>query len=218
MTVKAILFDFDYTLGDRDAYAYDCYKMILEKYSGISDPLMFESVLQNCMVWDQQGDVNKAYLKTKLKEDYGIILPIEDFNTYWDSVLWQYCRPYDDAEPTLKELSGKYKLGLVTNGPSDGQRKKLEQSGLSSYFSEDAVTVSGDYPFKKPDPRLFLEACRKLGVKPEEAVYVGDLFYRDVLGAAQAGLTPVWMWDNGIRKCDYNCLIIHKISDLLEHF
>ena len=55
--IKAILFDFDYTLGDREKYAYECYKTILSKHTDTSDPVAFEAVLQDCMIWDQQGDV-----------------------------------------------------------------------------------------------------------------------------------------------------------------
>ena len=218
MTLKAILFDFDDTLGNRDAYAYDCYRAIIEANTDIQDPLYLEAIVQNCMVWDQHGDVNKQYIREMLQSTYGISLPYEDFNTYWDSVLWQYCVPYQDSEQTLEELSRRYTLGIITNGPSDGQRKKLERSGLGRFFTEDRITVSGDYPFKKPDPRLFQEGCRKLGVRPEEAVYVGDLFYRDVLGSANAGMTPVWIWYNGDRKHHYDCITISKISELTNYF
>ena len=75
MTLKAILFDFDDTLGNRDAYAYDCYRAIIEANTDIQDPLYLEAIVQNCMVWDQHGDVNKQYIKEMLQSTYGISLP-----------------------------------------------------------------------------------------------------------------------------------------------
>ena len=216
--IKAILFDFDDTLGNRDAYAYACYRSVIEANTSFEDPFMTEAVIQHCMVWDEHGDVNKQYIKDNLLKTYGIRLPIDDFNTYWDSVLWKFCVPYEDSERTLETLSEKYRLGIITNGPSEGQRRKLQQSGLGRFFTEDTVTVSGDYPFSKPDPRLFQEGCRKLGVKPEEAVYVGDLFYRDVLGAHNAGMKPVWIWYKGDRKPEADCIVIRRISELLDYF
>ena len=78
--------------------------------------------------------------------------------------------------------------------------------------------MSGDYPFRKPDPRLFYAACEKLDVLPQESVYVGDIYGRDVLGAHRAGMTPVWIWNWGERKCGTDILIIHKISDLLDYY
>jgi putative hydrolase of the HAD superfamily len=56
------------------------------------------------------------------------------------------------------------------------------------------ITVaSGDVGAAKPDARIFEHACRLLGVHPRDAVYVGDRFETDALGAAGAGLTGVWL-------------------------
>ena len=219
MTIKAIFFDFDDTIGHREGYAYDCYRRIITECAPhLTDPFELEAVVQDCMLWDEKGNIDKTHVKTMLKQTYGIELPCEDLNTYWDSILWQHCVPYKDSEETLEALSKKYKLGLITNGPSDGQRNKLRHSGLERFFDPEQIVVSGDYPFKKPDPRLFLAGCEKLGVKPEESVYVGDIYGRDILGAHRAGLTPVWIWNWGERKCGTDILIIHQISDLLHCF
>ena len=220
MTIKVIFFDFDDTIGHREAYAYDCYRRILTEFAPqlLDDPFELEAAVQDCMLWDEKGNVDKTHVKNMLKETYGIDLPVGDLNKYWDSILWQHCVPYKDSEETLEALSKKYKLGLITNGPSDGQRSKLRHSGLDRFFNPDEIVVSGDYPFKKPDPRLFWAACEKLNVKPEECVYVGDIYGRDVLGAHRAGMTPVWMWNWGERKCGTDIIIIHKISELTNYF
>ena len=218
MNYKAIFFDFDDTLGNREAYAYECYRAILQENTDIEDPYEFEAVLQDCMMWDEQGNINKNHIKNMLKQEYGIELPYEDFNTYWDQQLWKYCRPFEDAAETLEQLQKRYKLGLITNGPSDGQRNKLRASGLGRFFDPDTIVVSGDYGYKKPDPRLFLQACRNLDVRPEESVYVGDIYGRDVLGAHRAGMTPVWICTHGKRACGTEILTIYRISEILEHF
>ena len=216
--IKAVIFDFDDTLGNREVYAYDCWRAILKELTDIEDPFEFEAILQDVMLWDEKGNITKAHVKNRLKSVYGIELPCEDPDKYWDSRLWRYCVPLEGAEETLEELSSRYILGLLTNGPSDGQRNKLRQSGLSRFFTEDRITVSGDYPFGKPDKRIFLAAAEKLGVKPEECVYVGDIYARDVLGAHRSGMTPVWIWNRGERKCGTDIIIIHKISELLNYF
>lgn len=220
MAIKAIFFDFDDTIGYREAYAYDCYRRIISEQAPHlkEDPFEFEAVVQDCMLWDEKGNIDKTHVKNMLKETYGIKLPYEDLNAYWDQILWEHCVPYEDSERTLETLSKRYKLGLITNGPSVGQRNKLRNSGLSRFFDPEQIVVSGDYPFKKPDPRLFIAGCEKLGVLPEESVYVGDIYGRDILGAHRAGLTPVWMWNWGVRKCGTDIIIIHKISDLLNYF
>lgn len=215
---KAIFFDFDDTLGNREQYAYDCYRGILKSNTNIEDDLLFEAIVQDCMLWDEKGNCNKRHIKEMLKLNYDIDLPYEDFNTYWDSQLWKYTVPQPDAAETLTELSKRYQLGIITNGPSEGQRNKLKVSGLESFFQLDTIIVSGDYGYHKPDKRLFLAACDKLKVAPEESVYVGDIFARDVLGSASAGMKPVWIWTQGERKCSIEVLTIHKLKDLLNYF
>ena len=149
-----------------------------------------------------------------LKKKYGIKLPYDDFDAYWDENLWKYCVPFEDAKDTLEYLQMKYVLGIITNGPSKGQRNKLVKAGLDGFFDMKHVVVSGDYDYQKPDKRLFLQACSNLGVKPEESVYVGDIYANDILGSYNAGMTPIWIWTAGDRKQSTSVLTIHRISDL----
>lgn len=214
--IKAVFFDFDDTLGDRDRYAYDCYRDILKENCDIQDPVLFEAVLQDCMLWDEKGNINHNHCKEMLKKKYQIELPCEDFTPYWDARLWKYCVPFPDTVETLTYLEKKYMLGIITNGPSDGQHKKIHQAGLDRFFSEESITVSGDYGFAKPDVRLFQAAMDKMHVKPDACVYVGDIFANDVLGAYRAGMHPVWIWTAGERKCMADIPVIHHISDLMK--
>ena len=82
-------------------------------------------------------------------------------------------------------------VALVTNGPPDIQRLKLEQTGLAGYFS--AVVISGELGRGKPDPEVFLGAVDALGAEAHDAVMVGDNWERDVEGALSAGLRAVWI-------------------------
>ncbi len=212
--IKAIFFDFDDTLGNREVYAYDCYRDILKAYTKELDSLTFESILQDVMLWDERGNKNKNYVKEMLMDKYQIAIPYEEFNEKWDSNLWKYCVPFEGAAEVLQSLGKQYKLGIITNGPSFGQRKKLDQSGLRNYFAEEAIIVSGDFGYKKPDLRLFQVAMERLGVQPEESVYVGDIFRNDVYGAIQAGMHAIWIWTAGKRKCSLAIPVIHDIREL----
>ena len=148
-----------------------------------------------------------------LEKKYGIVLPYEDFKTYWNDHLWEYTVPFEHAEETLQILQKEYRLGIITNGPSEGQRKKLEKSGLAGYFQKEHVIVSGDYPYHKPDHRLFEEAAQRLSVSVDECVFVGDIFTNDVYGAMKAGMKAVWIW-NGNRRCSLDIPLIHDIAEL----
>jgi putative hydrolase of the HAD superfamily len=98
---------------------------------------------------------------------------------------------YEDSVPTLLQLRKRYKLGLITNGPSEIQHKKINRFGLSNYF--DILIVSEDVGVEKPDPTIFEIALKQLGVGAKEAVYIGDSPEFDLCGAAAASMDAIWM-------------------------
>jgi putative hydrolase of the HAD superfamily len=94
--------------------------------------------------------------------------------------------PYDDVLPGLERLGRMVLVGSISNGNAD-----LGAIGLSHHFK---VSVAAhQLGCAKPDPAIFLAACRALGVAPQDAVYVGDDVLLDVRGAQQAGLRAVWL-------------------------
>ncbi|HLM95428.1 MAG TPA: HAD family hydrolase [Acidimicrobiales bacterium] len=88
-------------------------------------------------------------------------------------------------------LTAALPVALVTNGPPDIQRLKIEQAGIGPHLS--AVVISGETGFGKPDPASFGAALEILDVAPEHAVMVGDNWERDVTGALEAGMRAVWI-------------------------
>lgn len=216
--IKAIFFDFDDTLGDRVAYATDCYRKILEEYGGTDDPVRLEMMVQDCVLWDEFGTTPKTYVQQMLARQYQVILPFENFTDYWIDHQWQHVVPFEDSEETLRVLSTRYQLGIISNGRSDAQRLKLQTSGLASFFPAEHIIVSGDYDFAKPDPRIFWEACKHLDVRPEEAVHVGDIYSKDIAGALNAGLKPVWITRQSRRRGGGDVLKIENIRELLLYF
>jgi putative hydrolase of the HAD superfamily len=97
---------------------------------------------------------------------------------------------FPDAVPCLERLRGR-SLALVSNGQPQVQRRKLLRLGLRGRFRE--VLLAGEVGFPKPHPGLFLEAARRLRSLPGECVVVGDCRRRDVEGALNAGMQPVWL-------------------------
>ena len=94
--------------------------------------------------------------------------------------------PYADVLPALARLGQRYALGSVSNGAAD-----LRAIGMAHHFRVSIAAHRFGQP--KPEPAIFLHACAKLGVAPEQAVYVGDDPLLDVAGAQGAGLAGVWM-------------------------
>jgi len=104
----------------------------------------------------------------------------------------RYVRVDENAEVVLRELHGKYKLGIVSNfAIPECVFRLLERHGLDVFF--DAVVVSGAVNKRKPNPEIFMKALEKLGVKAEEAVFVGDTVDADVQGAKSVGMKTVFI-------------------------
>jgi hypothetical protein len=61
------------------------------------------------------------------------------------------------------------------------------------------VSVNSQVAAEKPNPIIFLKACELLGVKPEEAVHVGDDRRNDIWGARDAGC-DAWLWGSDVRS------------------
>ena len=105
MKYKAVLFDFDDTLGDRERYAYALYRNIVEREGYRKDDPQTEAVIQQCMIWDQNGSVSKHAIEKELRAMYAFRFNgIDDLDTYWDDHLWEYTVLFDDAVCVLKCL------------------------------------------------------------------------------------------------------------------
>ena len=82
------------------------------------------------------------------------------------------------------------KTGIVTSGPPT-QQIKIDALGVRSHI--DAIVVSDEVGFAKPDPRIFRRALRRLDVDPREAWFVGDHPVNDVAGATAIGMRAFWL-------------------------
>jgi putative hydrolase of the HAD superfamily len=101
-------------------------------------------------------------------------------------------RPFEDSRPCLRRLreSGVV-VGVLTNGPTDGQRTKLRQSGLE--HDVDHVFISEEIGAGKPDPAAFGFALSHVGIPAEAAAMVGDSLELDILPAMAVGMYAVWI-------------------------
>lgn len=99
---------------------------------------------------------------------------------------------FEESRAVLIELRRRgIPVGLITNGPSDSQREKLRVVGIEDLF--DLVLASGDIGVLKPDAEIFHLALDRVGVPAGAALYVGDNFNADVVGAVGAGLAALWV-------------------------
>ena len=122
-------------------------------------------------------------------------VPIDDQSEIIDS-LWEAHQKFglwtvaiDGAVETVRELKqAGYRIGVVSN--AEGRvANDLDGAGFKGLF--ETVVDSHQVGVEKPDPKIFRIAMERMGVRPDTAIYVGDVPAVDVAGARAAGLTPL---------------------------
>lgn len=112
------------------------------------------------------------------------------YRLYWDALL-AGSRPEPGSLKCMEELKKMgMTIGIGTDMTAMMQYEKLEFYGFAPYISH--MVSSQEAGVEKPH-KEFMELCiRKSGVKPEECLFVGDSFPKDVCGSAACGMMAVW--------------------------
>ncbi|MEZ3163363.1 HAD family hydrolase [Halorubrum sp. RMP-47] len=95
------------------------------------------------------------------------------------------------ASDALAAAAAAGPVGVLTNGPEDRQRAKIEALGLNDLV--DAIVYAGDLPRRKPHAEPFERLTAALSVDAAETLYVGNSLSYDVAGAHNAGLRSAWL-------------------------
>lgn len=124
--------------------------------------------------------------------------------------------PLEGAQATLRSLKARgLRLGLLSNTmwPAQLHRDHMAECGLLEFF--DVTAFSSETGLWKPNAPAFQSVAERLGVSPQETVFVGDLPDADVLGAQRAGMRAVWIASDGIELGDVQPdAVIHRLSEL----
>ncbi len=217
MNIKAIIFDVNGTLIDirTDEGNEDVYRVVsnLLSYQGILTHRHALKAMYHELMYVQKkknrserhpefnaAEIFKEIL-TRLATDYTRSLPSEKLEQLplllaeaYRAASRQQLKLYQGVEDTLKQLSQKYRLAVVTDAQTAYALPELHAVGLTAFFEQ--IIISGDYGYRKPDVRLFEKALNGMGIHASEAVYVGNDIYRDIYGAQKAGLKTVLFKSN----------------------
>jgi putative hydrolase of the HAD superfamily len=207
LTIKAITFDFWATLYQTKTIDYTKrlarLKESVERYSGSTvEEKQVQAALKVARetwnrAWQEEYRTITAneWLGIMLGE-LGISLTSEHFSeietSLENSVLNDVPTLVPEASVVLSDLSNDYKLAIISDtGLTPGRvlTQLLEKDNLTDYFTH--LTFSDEVGRSKPHPRAFLTTLDALGVKPHEAVHVGDLLRTDIAGAQGVGMRAV---------------------------
>ena len=226
MLFDAVLFDLDYTLFDSEVSEREALVRSLEEI-GISpaQSTIAEYRAINMSLWKmlEREEIGLDFLRVNRFEQLLKKLDCtRDPRNLADAYTLNLGRCgsfYPGVRDLLQRLSGNVLLGIVTNGVSDTQRLRLEIHGYAQYF--DAIVVSGEFGVPKPNPLIFNEALKILGVAASKRVLmVGDSLTSDMEGAKNSGLSSCWInQDSDLDKVaidvDYHIQSLDQLHEIL---
>lgn len=212
--IKAIFFDFYYTLGVWDQPLKNRIQIIAERYEFEVDWERFAAAESNLYADASGSDPKKhAILGTmqKILESYREFIRQLGVEEHVDQITWELLQSehslfaannatlYPDTIPTLQMLKRDgYKLAIVSNWDTP-LFPLLERLDIAHLF--DTITASHDERIRsaKPDAHIFEYTLNKIGVSAEETVHVGDTYEADIIGAQAVGIRPILIDRDNVR-------------------
>lgn len=196
MRYKAILFDVDDTLLDFQTGNHNAVNQLMDEL-GYYDPDrydQYEAVNLKCWAELEAGLLTQSQLKVARFVRFFDRYPVQG-DPRWAAerfvtLLGQQSILMPHALETVRQIAQKLPVAIVTNGITDIQRSRMALSPLKDYVTE--VVISEAVGVSKPRPGIFTIALERLGVKPRDALMVGDGVNSDIRGANNAGIDACW--------------------------
>ncbi|MFJ5759314.1 HAD family hydrolase [Neobacillus sp. NPDC093182] len=193
--IKAVLFDLDGTLLDRDESVKKFIDCQYNRLNTVVGHIPREIYIKRFIELDQRGYVWKDRVYQQLTKEFEID------GISWEELLQDYitefknhCVPFPNLITTLEKLQSlNLRLGIITNGRGQFQLDNIKALGIEDYF--DTILISEWEGIKKPDPEIFKTALKQLEVPPHQSIFVGDHPENDVKAAQQVGMKGIWKKD-----------------------
>lgn len=225
--IKTIIFDVDNTLYSFDQAhmeATKCLKKYAENnleiegefFAQIYYKTMYETI-------ERMGEVaathNRGIRIQNVLEKLGLPLypyVLEMESLYWDT-LFRKMEVFDGVPETLRILKERgVRIGIGTNMTTRIQLQKLTLLDVLKYV--DFFVSSEEAGVDKPAEQFFDYCMVKAKCEKSECMFVGDDFEKDIIGARNAGLRPVWICVGNNQKVDFAPIIkeVKQLLDLIE--
>ena len=225
MTIKHVFFDLDHTLWDFETNSDIAFETIFKKHDVGVDLQVFlnyyRSINQDYWALYRNDKITKeelrvgrlrdTFVKAKQKFDNELI---DNLSIDYIEVLPNNNKLFEGAHEILEHLYLKYKLHIITNGFSEVQYKKLDNSGLSKYF--DKVITSEDAGVKKPNPKIFNYALNLADAASKESIMIGDNWEADVMGAINNGLDAIY-FNYKKQPVGANIKSVHQLLEIKQY-
>lgn len=198
--IKAVIFDLDGTLLNRDASVQRFIENQYERLHKWLGHISKEQYMSRFIELDCRGYVWKDKVYQQMVDDFNIN------EISWQILLDDYvekfqnnCIPFPSLIEMLEALKkSSIHLGIITNGKGQFQMDNIRALGIESFF--ETILVSEWEGIKKPDSLIFQRTIQQLNVSANESMFVGDHPENDVKAAMDVGMIGVWkkdiQWNN----------------------
>jgi HAD superfamily hydrolase (TIGR01549 family) len=208
MDPEFVYFDIDDTLLDHQKAEREALADVRDRYLTIFGTLSVDDIQEtyhtiNAPLWRQyaDGEIGKQSLQQQRFEK--LLEAVEAPHANATLVARYYMQRYaahwtftEGAREAFEAVAERHPVGLLTNGFTEVQERKLDQFPVLREQS-DAVVICEEVGALKPDPTVFEHATEKAGVPPSEVLYVGDSYRSDVEGAQPLGWRVAWFTRSG---------------------
>ena len=186
--IDTVIFDMDGVIFDSEILVLQAWKEVAERH-GIAG---VEAACHECL------GTNSVVSKGVFLKHYGEDFPYEEYKAEMAEVFFSHASggklaKKPGVEELLKYLKMRgFKIGLASSTREALVRSELSDGGLLGYFDQ---IVGGDMVERsKPEPDIFLEACRRLGTRPENCYVIEDS-HNGIRAAYAAGMHPIMVPD-----------------------
>ena len=211
--MKAVMFDLDGTLLDRNAslvnfVSWQARGMLR---SQIRDRALF---VDRFIELDANGSVWKDEVYESLIDEFSITgWSVDELLTSYELCFSGFCQPKQGAVEAVKIFKKMgLKLALISNGRSPFQERNFNSLGISHLF--DAVIISEAVGLRKPDRAIFELVSEILAVKPDRTVFVGDNPLADIKGSKDVGMYSVYIPSCYGDKCSDADIVCNNFAQL----
>lgn len=146
-----------------------------------------------------------------------ILYSLEMYEVYWNTILENMKLNEGVLELFEYLKENKIKIAICTDLTTNIQHRKLRKLEIDKYI--DCIVTSEEAGAEKPNIKMFNLCLKKLQISNNEAFYVGDSFKKDIVGANNAGILPIWYTrlNESIKKSDFIYKRITKLSQVKEY-
>lgn len=210
MDIQAIWIDVDQTLLDFDCCARSALiDTFAWKKLEWKEQYYQSFLVENAKLWDwiEEGKITREQLR-KIRfqimfEKWQVpYVPDAEFEAYFSKHLHSYAHPMQGALKAIQLLvQQNYPLYIVSNGPTIGQRNRLQIAGMLGYFQN--VFTSEELGYEKPNVLFFEQALKQVRLDqndpticPNQILVIGDSWKADISGALRFGAQSIWFRKN----------------------